>query len=109
MIPELRDADHIAADVLAMTAIARRLSTGVAFDYAPGAVTVSEALLTRAPAADRSFSELGLFLHAHEQAREAMSHNVHHFANGTFGLAEAAREVGARYAESDARARSGLA
>jgi hypothetical protein len=108
MIPDHRDAGHIEADVPAMAEIAGQLSTVVERDYAPRAVTVSQVLLTRVPAADRSFSELGLFLHAHEQAQDAMLGNVHHYANGTFGLAEAAREAGRRYSESDTRAGAAL-
>ncbi|BBH64760.1 hypothetical protein ACTI_14450 [Actinoplanes sp. OR16] len=102
---DLRDAGHIEADLLAMEEAAARLASAVERDYAPRAVTVSDAMSTRMPAADRGFTELHLFLHAHERAQEVTLANVHHFANGTFGLAEAARETGSRYARSDTAAR----
>ena len=100
-----RDAGHIEADLPGMQEAAALLAATVERDYTPGAVTVGDAMSARLPAADRGFSELHLFVHAHEQAIEATLANVHLFANGTAGLAEAAREAGSRYAESDATAR----
>ncbi|BAL92669.1 hypothetical protein AMIS_74490 [Actinoplanes missouriensis 431] len=102
------DACHIEADLLAMEEVAARLAGAVERDYAPEAVTVSSTMLTRLPAADRTFSELGLFVHAHERAQEATLQNVYHYANGTYGLADAVRETKSRYAASDAAVEAGL-
>ncbi|MEU4687444.1 hypothetical protein [Actinoplanes sp. NPDC023714] len=100
-----RDAGHIEANLPGMEEAAALLAAAVERDYAPRAVTVSAAMRTPMPPADRGFSELHLFAHAHEQAQQATLANVLHFANGTAGLAAAAREAGSRYAESDATAR----
>lgn len=99
----MSDARHIEADIPTMVEIAARMAGAVERDYAPHAVAVSDTLLTRLPS-DRLFTELDLFVHALERAQEITLQNVHDYANGTHGLAEAAREAGAGYAESDQRA-----
>jgi hypothetical protein len=99
------EARHIEADIAALEEFAARLADEVEQDYAPDAVTVSDSLLTRLPAADVNFTELCLFVHAHEQAQDATQQNVYNYANGTYRLAVAAREAGAAYRAADIAAR----
>ncbi|WP_229075698.1 hypothetical protein [Actinoplanes sp. DH11] len=105
----LRDYGHIEADILALEEHGASLAAAVERDYAPRAVTVSDTMLTRLPAADRAFSELDLFVHAHERAQEVTLQNVYNYANGTYGFATAAQDVGTRYADTDAHARATVA
>ena len=99
---------HIEADIAALEEFATRLADQVTRDYAPRAVTASESLLTRLPAADRGFTELGLFVNAHELAQDVTLQNVYNYANGTYRLADAVRDAGAAYRAADAAAQSRL-
>ena len=98
------EARHIEADIVALEHFASRLADAVDRDYAPGAVTASNSLLTRLSAADRFFTELSLFVHAHEQAQDAILQNVYNYANGTYRLAVDAYEAGEAYRSADAGA-----
>ncbi|MBB2946042.1 hypothetical protein FB565_005800 [Actinoplanes lutulentus] len=107
MTVPLGDQGHIEADIRAMEKIAARLADSVERDYTPRAITVSDTLLTQLTG-DATFTELDLFVHAHAQAQEVTLRNVCDYADGTWGLAAAARAAGALYAESDANAQAVL-
>ncbi|WP_433827290.1 hypothetical protein ACQP2E_35270 [Actinoplanes sp. CA-015351] len=107
MTVPLGDHCHIEADIRAMEKIAAGLADSVERDYTPRAITVSDTMLTQMTG-NASFTELDLFVHAHARAQEVTLRNVCDYADGTYGLAAAAREAGALYAESDANAQAVL-
>ncbi|WP_328462364.1 hypothetical protein OHA21_35025 [Actinoplanes sp. NBC_00393] len=107
----LRDYGHtdfgdIEADILAMEEFAARLKADVEQNYSPRALEVTDTMLTTLPPADERFSELHLFLAAHERAQDTALQNVYNYANGTYGFATAAREVSEQYRGADAYARA---
>ncbi|HEU4422855.1 MAG TPA: hypothetical protein VFR67_10030 [Pilimelia sp.] len=98
----LRDWAHIEADITAMEDFAAKLRAEVEVNYAPHASKVHEDMMTRLPAPSAGFSELVALLKTHQASQQATSDLVHHYANATGGMAEAASQIGRQYGQADA-------